>query len=258
LRLRVDERTTRPVGQLLRYGDEYYIDPKSLERIDGKEPKRGLPKSFLYGTGALAAGGAAVGLSRFLGGGDDDDDKKKVQSGGDNGMTETIVLPSKEENELVPEGGGIVSRGGGLPSEGSGSVSGGGGRPAVAVAERKQEKSSVAVNAPPIQLVREITSGEVPVQTQRKGNETVVKAETSNGVFTLNIGVDKTLILKDKEVVGEFPTSEIIRAVGQMKDGKTEKEIRRSGEFDDLLKNPWFFVAIALALIAFTRRSRRE
>ena len=122
----------------------------------------------------------------------------------------------------------------------------------------ERQRPEVIVNVPPAQVVREITSGEAPVQTRRKDNETVVKAGTSDGVFTLNIGADKTLILKDKEVVGEFPTSEIIRAVGQMADGKTEKEIKRSGEFDDLLKNPWFLVAIALALVAFTRRGGRE
>jgi hypothetical protein len=263
LRLRVDERTTRPIGQLLRYGDEYYIDPKSLERIDGKKPKKGLPKSFLYGTGALAAGGAVVGLSRFLGGGDDDDDKKKAQSDSSGGIEEMVQL-NPENNEPTATAFAPTTTTPALTATASEPTVTSGGQviqkadsPRVTVAKRPKAPN-VVVNVPEPQVIREITSGEAPVQTRRKGNETVVKAETSSGVFTLNIGADKTLILKDKEVVGEFPTSEIIRAVGQITDGKTEREVKRSGQFEDLLKNPWFFVAIALALTAFTRRNKRE
>jgi len=281
LRLRVDKNTTRPIGQLLRYGDEYYINAKLLKRIDqtpnpqnpaqkeedkqqptgDKKTKRKLPKSVLYGAGLLAAGGAAVGLSRFLGGGDDDDDKKKAQSDS-GGIREEVPLnsadgePAPTGSEPAPAGGGESPTSGGPAPANAGPTAPTTDQPRVTVTER--QRPEVVVNVPPAQVVREITSGEAPVQTRRKNNETVVKAGTSNGVFTLNIGADKTLILKDKEVVGEFPTSEIIRAVGQMADGKTEKEIRRSGEFDDLLKNPWFLVAIALALVAFTRRGGRE
>ena len=281
LRLRVDKNTTRPIGQLLRYGDEYYIDADLLEKIDktpksaqkqqnaqqptdDKKPKRKLPKSVLYGAGLLAAGGAVAGLSRFLGGGDDDDDKKKAQSenGGGTGplgtqVREVIQLKPANNNQDGTEsekrsvnGKQNSAEGGPNPAKGE--------PPSVTVTERTQTQPNIVVNVPAPQVIREITSGEAPVQTRRKDNETVVKAGTSDGVFTLNIGADKTLILKDKDVVGEFPTSEIIRAVGQMADGKTEKEIRRSGEFDDLLKNPWFLVAIALALVAFTRRGGRE
>jgi len=270
LRLRVDKQTTRRIGQLLRYGDEYYIDVKSLKNIDktpkptqkqqnaqqptdDKKPKRKLPKSVLYGAGLLAAGGTVAGLSRFLGGGGDDDDKKQ-------GLQFEEVPLNPKSDEQSPAGGGPAPAGGGeSPTTGGPTPPGGGptaptaGQPPVTVTERP-----VVVNVPAPQVIREITSGEAPVQTRRKDNETVVKAGTSGGVFTLNIGADKTLILKDKEVVGEFPTSEIIRAVGQMADGKSEKEIKRSGEFDDLLKNPWFLVAIALALVAFTRRGGRE
>ena len=270
LRLRVDKNTTRTIGQLQRYGDEYYINANSLKNIDktpkpaqkkddspkptdDKKPKRKLPKSVLYGAGLLAAGGTVAGLSRFLGGGDDDDDKKQ-------GLQFEEVPLNPKSDEPSPAGGGPSPAGGGESPIGGGPAPPGGGptaptagQPPVTVTER-----SVVVNVPAPQVLREITSGEAPVQTRRKDNETVVKAGTSDGVFTLNIGADKTLILKDKDVVGEFPTSEIIRAVGQMADGKTEKEIRRSGEFDDLLKNPWFLVAIALALVAFTRRGGRE
>jgi hypothetical protein len=274
----VDERTTRPIGQLLRYGDEYYIDPKSLERIDGKKPKKGLPKSFLYGTGALAAGGAVVGLSRFLGGGDNDDDKKKAESDSSGGIEEVVQLnPEKNEpttttsaltatasEPTIMSGGQVIQKADSprvtvaeQPVTSGGQVIQKADSPRVTVAEQPKAPN-IVVNVPAPQVIREITSGEAPVQTRRKGNETVVKAETSSGVFTLNIGADKTLILKDKEVVGEFPTSEIIRAVGQITDGKTEREVKRSGQFEDLLKNPWFFVAIALALTAFTRRNKRE
>jgi len=267
LRLRVDKHTTRPIGNLVRYGDEYYIDADLLGNIDGtsqpqkqtqknddsqkptdnKKTKRKLPKSVLYGAGLLASGGAVAGLSRFLGGGDDDDDKIKAQFEGGGGTTETIVL-----------GGGPAPASGGPAPASGGPAPASGGSPSVTVTEQTQTDPKIVVNVPAPQVIREITSGEAPVQTRRKENETVVKAGTSDGVFTLNIGADKTLILKDKEVVGDFPTSEIIRAVGQMADGKTEKEIKRSGEFDDLLKNPWFLVAIALALVAFTRRGGRE
>jgi hypothetical protein len=272
LRLRVDKNTTRPIGQLLRYEDEYYINANLLKKIDqpsqprkpaqkvadnqqptdDKKTKKKLPKSVLYGAGLLAAGGAAVGLSRFLGGGDDDDDKKQAQSDDTNGLIETITL--KGEAAPITEGG----AGGGQNPTGGGQAVQKPDPPTVTVTEKTPTESKIVVNVPAPQVIREITSGEAPVQTRRKENETVVKAGTSGGVFTLNIGADKTLILKDKEVVGEFPTSEIIRAVEQMADGKTEKEIKRSGEFDDLLKNPWFLVAIALALVAFTRRGRRE
>jgi len=274
LRLRVDKNTTRTIGQLQRYGDEYYINANSLKNIDkipkpaqkkddsqkptdDKKPKKKLPKSVLYGAGLLAAGGTVAGLSRFLGGGEDDDDKKKAQyeSGGTEPLQvqvrETIQLrpannnQDETESEKKPAGGSNPVKSEPNPARGE--------PPSVTVTERP-----VVVNVPAPQVIREITSGEAPVQTRRKENETVVKAGTSDGVFTLNIGADKTLILKDKDVVGEFPTSEIIRAVGQMADGKTEKEIKRSGEFDDLLKNPWFLVAIALALVAFTRRGGRE
>jgi len=277
LLLRVDKDTVRPIGNLVRYGDEYYINPDLLEKIDNtsqpkkpaqkeedkqqsagdRKPKRKLPKSVLYGAGLLAAGGAAAGLSRFLGGGDDDDDKKKAQSGGGSGTVDVVPLDggaspplpnpeTKAEDDKQQAPAPARDKADGPQTD----------KPIVTVTERGKPK--IVVNVPPAQVVREITSGEAPVQTRRKDNETVVKAGTSDGVFTLNIGADKTLILKDKEVVGEFPTSEIIRAVGQMADGKTEKEIRRSGEFDDLLKNPWFLVAIALALVAFTRRGGRE
>jgi len=284
LRLRVDKHTTRPIGNLVRYGDEYYIDADLLGNInntsqpqkpaqkkddsqkptDDKKPKRKLPKSVLYGAGLLAAGGTVAGLSRFLGGGDDDDDKKKAQSenGGGTGplgtqVREVIQLKPANNNQDGTEsekrsvnGKQNSAEGGPNPAKGE--------PLSVTVTERTQTQPNIVVNVPAPQVIREITSGEAPVQTRRKDNETVVKAGTSDGVFTLNIGADKTLILKDKDVVGEFPTSEIIRAVGQMADGKTEKEIKRSGEFDDLLKNPWFLVAIALALVAFTRRVGRE
>ena len=276
LRLRVDKNTTRRIGQLLRYGDEYYIDVKSLKNIDktpkpaqkkddspkptdDKKPKRKLPKSVLYGAGLLAAGGTVAGLSRFLGGGDDDDDKMKAQSESGGGIREEVLLSSAGGGEspagggAAPAGGGESPTGGELAPAGGGPTAPAAGQPPVTVTERP-----VVVNVPAPKVIREITSGEAPVQTRRKENETVVKAGTSDGVFTLNIDADKTRILKDKDVVGEFPTSEIIRAVGQMADGKTEKEIKRSGEFDDLLKNPWFLVAIALALVAFTRRGGRE
>jgi len=272
LRLRVDKNTTRRIGQLLRYGDEYYIDVKSLKNIDktpkptqkqqnaqqatdDKKPKRKLPKSVLYGAGLLAAGGAAVGLSRFLGGGDDDDDKKKAQSDGDGGTVDVIPLQS-EDAASTTTATAPTTTAAATTTTAAGQTAPKADSPPVTVVERKRPE--VVVNVPAPQVIREITSGEAPVQTRRKENETVVKAGTSDGVFTLNIGADKTLILKDKEAVGEFPTSEIIRAVGQMADGKTEKEIKRSGEFDDLLKNPWFLVAIALALVAFTRRGGRE
>jgi hypothetical protein len=275
LLLRVDKHTVRPIGNLVRYGNEYYINADLLEKIDNtsqskksaqkeedkhqpagdRKPRRKLPKSVLYGAGLLAAGGAAVGLSRFLGGGDDDDDKKKVQSDSGGGTVDVVPLQSGDAAPTTTAAAPTTvaaapTTAGGQETEPKTSS------PPVTVTER--QRPEVIVNVPPAQVVREITSGEAPVQTRRKGSETVVKAGTSSGVFTLNIGADKTLILKDKEVVGEFPTSEIIRAVGQMADGKTEKEIRRSGEFDDLLKNPWFLVAIALALIAFTRRGGRE
>jgi hypothetical protein len=277
LLLRVDKHTVRPIGNLVRYGNEYYINADLLEKIDNtskpaqkkddsqkptgdKKPKRRLPKSVLYGAGLLAAGGAAVGLSRFLGGGDDDDDKKKAQSDS-GGIREEVVLNSAGGGES-PIRGGPAPAGGGESSIGGGPAPAGGGESSIrggpAPAGGGSTAPNIVVSVPAPQVIREITSGEAPVQTRRKDNETVVKAGTSDGVFTLNIGADKTLILKDKEVVGEFPTSEIIRAVGQMADGKTEKEIRRSGEFDDLLKNPWFLVAIALALVAFTRRGGRE
>jgi hypothetical protein len=278
LLLRVDKHTVRPIGSLVRYGDEYYINADLLEKIDNtsqpkkpaqkeenkqqstgdKKTKRRLPKSVLYGAGLLAAGGAAVGLSRFLGGGDDDDDKKKGMQPEDGGGTGPLGTKLRETVELKsPSSEYTDAKGKAKPADG-GSTAPTTGQPPVTVTERTQTEPKVVVSVPAPQVIREITSGEAPVQTRRKDNETVVKAGTSDGVFTLNIGADKTLILKDKEVVGEFPTSEIIRAVGQMADGKTEKEIRRSGEFDDLLKNPWFLVAIALALVAFTRRSGRE
>jgi len=281
LRLRVDKQTTRPIGNLVRYGDEYYINADLLKNIDntsqpektarkeddsqkptdGKKPKRKLPKSVLYGAGLLAAGGAAVGLSRFLGGGDDDDDKNKLPPNSADGteplgtqVREEIVLnPANAKEETAKNKQEEESK---QKSEGGEPPLAAGSQPPVTVTERPRQE--IVVNVPPAKVIREITSGEAPVQTSRKGNETVVKAGTSDGVFTLNIGADKTLILKGKEVVGEFPTSDIIRAVGQMADGKTEKEIKRSGEFDDLLKNPWFLVAIALALVAFTRRGGRE
>jgi len=276
LLLRVDKHTVRPIGNLVRYGDEYYINPDLLEKIDNtsqpkkpaqkeedkqqsagdRKPKRKLPKSVLYGAGLLAAGGTVAGLSRLLGGGDDDDDKKKAQSDGEGtidvvplGGGDSPPLPNPEtkaEDDKQQAPAPVRNKADGSQTD----------KPIVTVTERG--KPEIVVNVPPAQVVREITSGEAPVQTRRKDNETVVKAGTSDGVFTLNIGADKTLILKDKDVVGEFPTSEIIRAVGQMADGKTEKEIKRSGEFDDLLKNPWFLVAIALALVAFTRRGGRE
>jgi hypothetical protein len=189
-----------------------------------------------------------------LGGGDDDDDKKKAQSGG---TVEVVQLNSEEDTPtaITP----IPTTTTPAPTTASPAPTAQKtDTPPVTVTERTQTEPKIVVNVPPAKVVQEITSGEAPVQTRRKDNETVVKAGTSDGVFTLNIGADKTLILKDKDVVGEFPTSEIIRAVGQMADGKTEKEIRRSGEFDDLLKNPWFLVAIALALVAFTRRGGRE
>jgi hypothetical protein len=280
LLLRVDKHTVRPIGNLVRYGDEYYINADLLEKIDNtsqpkkpaqkeenkqqstgdKKTKKRLPKSVLYGVGLLAASGAVVGLSRLLGGGDDDDDKKKAQSDS-GGIREEVVLNSAGGGESPIRGGPAPAGGGESPIRGGPAPAGGGessirGGPAPAGGGSTAPNIVVSVPAP--QVIREITSGEAPVQTRRKDNETVVKAGTSDGVFTLNIGADKTLILKDKEVVGEFPTSEIIRAVGQMADGKTEKEIRRSGEFDDLLKNPWFLVAIALALVAFTRRGGRE
>jgi hypothetical protein len=269
LRLRVDERTTRPIGQLLRYGNEYYINADLLRNIDKTprqtqkrddsqkpEPKRKLPKSVLYGAGVLAAGGAAVGLSRFLGGGDDDDDEKKAQSDSSGGIEEVVQLNPEQG---APPATAFVPT---APTSAPTTTSDGRAvqkvdPPRVTVTEQPKTPN-VVVSVPAPQVIREITSGEAPVQTQRKGNETIVKAGTSDGVFTLNIGADKTLILRNNEVVGEFPTAEIIRAVGQIKDGRTEKEMKRSGEFDDLLKNPWFFVAIALALIAFTRRNKRE
>ncbi len=254
LGLRVDERTLRPIGQLFRYGDEYYIDADSLKKIDGKKPPLRLPKSFLYGTGVLAAGGAAVGLSRFLGGGDDDDEKKKQVEGG-GGAVDVVPLESGTEAPPITTTAPTTTTTTPTTTT-TAPTTPVTNAPAVTVTERQQP--NIVFNVPPPQVIREITSGEAPVETRRKGNETVVKAGTSDGVFTLNIGPDKTLILKDKEVVGEFPTSDIIRAVGQMADGKTEREIKRSGEFDDLLKNPWFFVAIALALIAFTQRRRSE
>ena len=175
----------------------------------------------------------------------------KAQS--DDGGTVDVVPLTPPKSEPKPEEGGESSTGGGPAPAGGGPTAPAAGQPPVTVTERP-----VVVNVPAPKVIREITSGEAPVQTRRKENETVVKAGTSDGVFTLNIDADKTRILKDKDVVGEFPTSEIIRAVGQMADGKTEKEIKRSGEFDDLLKNPWFLVAIALALVAFTRRGGRE
>jgi hypothetical protein len=198
-----------------------------------------------------------------LGNGDDDDDKKKAQSDGSGGIREVVQLNPEDDAPTVTAFTPTTTIP--APTATAPAPTATSGRqvvqkadpPHVIVAERPKTPN-VVVNAPAPQVIREITSGEAPVQTQRKGNETIVKAETSSGVFTLNIGADKTLILKDKEVVGEFPTSEIIRAVGQITDGKTEREVKRGGEFEDLLKNPWFFVAIALALIAFARRNKRE
>jgi len=273
LRLRVDKNTTRTIGRLERYGDEYYIDVKSLKNIDktpkpaqkkddsqkptdDKKPKKKLPKSVLYGAGLLAAGGTVAGLSRFLGGGDDDDDKMKAQSDG-GGTVDVVPLQSEAAAPTTTATAPTTTTSASTTTSG-GQTAQKADTPPVTITERTQKEPKIVVNVPPAKVVQEITSGEAPVQTRRKDNETVVKAGTSDGVFTLNIGADKTLILKDKEAVGEFPTSEIIRAVGQMADGKTEKEIKRSGEFDDLLKNPWFLVAIALALVAFTRRSGRE
>ena len=88
----------------------------------------------------------------------------------------------------------------------------------------------------------------------REKDGTQVRAETSGGVYGINIGTIDTLILRDDKVVGKVPTADVIAAVEQLRAGKTERELKKSGMFDELFKSPWFFVALALALVAFTRR----
>jgi len=70
----------------------------------------------------------------------------------------------------------------------------------------------------------------------------------------LNITPARTQLVVDGRPQAEFPTAAVMDAVARAREGDTTRQAKNNTMWGDLMKNPWFFVALALAAYAFTRR----
>jgi len=82
----------------------------------------------------------------------------------------------------------------------------------------------------------------------------VVRGRVGNQDARLEITPTRTRLIVDDQPRGEFSTLALMDAAQRVQDGDTLRQARNNNLWGDLLKNPWFFVALALAVYAFTRR----
>ena len=93
-----------------------------------------------------------------------------------------------------------------------------------------------------------------PTDVRVEDNGRVVRGRVGNQDAQLEITPTRTRLVVDNQPRGEFSTLALMDAAQRVQEGDTLRQARNNNLWGDLLKNPWFFVALALAVYAFTRR----
>jgi hypothetical protein len=93
-----------------------------------------------------------------------------------------------------------------------------------------------------------------PTDVRVEDNGRVIRGRVGNQNAQLEITPTRTRLIVDDQPRGEFSTLALMDAAQRVQEGNTLRQARNNNLWGDLLKNPWFFVALALAVYAFTRR----
>ena len=222
--------------------------------------ERAIKTTLVLGASAAAAAG---GIALLSGGGGDDD---RLQARNQKEAAETA--PNPNGSAPPPTGGGASpapnggAGGGGGETLGKTDGDGGDTPPAPTVvdtsplADEQRSETAAAENKDKREPSRDLKYPDKLEVTdvRRDNNGQVIHGRVGNQEARLEITPTRTRLVVDDQPRGEFSTLALMDAAQRVQDGDTLRQARNNNLWGDLLKNPWFFVALALAVYAFTRR----
>jgi len=119
--------------------------------------------------------------------------------------------------------------------------------------EIQRRSSGSGYHPDPYRILISFDPKRVEVVEKDRGRIEAV-ADTPQGQLQFRLDPKRSQVLVDGKVVGEFDTFTLFDALQRIQEGESLKKIERKDPFGELIRNPWFIIAVLTALIAFSRK----